>query len=128
VVRYLTLSTIQVLRAYLVQIVSISGCAVRVPVSDPGTMRVRGGIRGLQGAGLWLRKCLLLLWGCIRQCLSVVHWCQGPGDSTATSLVDKEVLKVIDNVSHHRISKLCLRGDEQVLRVENRLVTFVDVV
>ena len=127
-VRYLTLSTIQVRKAHLVQIVSIRGCAVRVPASDPGTMRVRGGIRGLQGARLWLRKCLLLLWGCSRQSLRVAHVREGPGDGAATSLVDKEVLKVIDNVSHHGVSNLCLRWDQKVLGAENRLVQFVDVV
>ena len=53
---------------------------------------------------------------------------QGPGDGATSILVDEEVLKVIDNVSHHGVSKLCLRRDEQVLGAENRLVTFVDVV
>ena len=60
--------------------------------------------------------------------MRVAHECQGPGDGAATSLVDKEVLKVIDNVSHHGVCKLCLRGDQQVLGAEYWLVQFVDVV
>ena len=60
--------------------------------------------------------------------MRVAHLCQGPSDGAASILEDKKVLKVINNVSHHGVSKLCLRGDEQVLGVENWLVPFVDVV
>ena len=83
-------------------------------------------MRGLHGAGLWARMCLY--------CGSIQHWVrigilrQGPGDGGTSVLVDKDVLKVIDNVSHHGISKLCQRGDQQVLGAENWLVPFVDVV
>jgi len=53
---------------------------------------------------------------------------QGPCDGASSIFVDEEVLKVINNVSHDGVSKLSLRGDEQVLGAENRLVPFVDVV
>ena len=59
--------------------------------------------------------------------MRVAHLRQGPSDGATSILEDKKVLKVVDNVSHHRVSKLCLRGDEQVLGAENRLVLFVDV-
>ena len=52
---------------------------------------------------------------------------QGPCDRATSVLKDVEVLKVIDNVSHDGVSKLCLRWDEQVLGAENGLVPFVDV-
>ena len=59
--------------------------------------------------------------------MGLAHPCQGPCDRPTSVLEDVEVLKVIDNVSHHGVSKLYLRGDEQVLGAENGLVPFVYV-
>ena len=83
-------------------------------------------MRGLQNAGLWGRMCLLC--GSIQDNAMVTDLRQGPGDGGTYNLVDKEVLEVIDNVSHNGVSKLCLSGNQQVLGAENWLVPFVDVV
>jgi hypothetical protein len=53
---------------------------------------------------------------------------QGPDDGGTYNLVDKEDLEVVDDVSHHGVSKLCLSGNQQILGAENWLVPFVDVV
>ncbi len=60
--------------------------------------------------------------------MKVAYLRQGPSYGATSILVDVEILKVIDNVSHHGVSKFCLRGDEQVLGAENGLVSFVDVI
>lgn len=126
-VRYLTLSLIQIRKASnLLKILSFSGCLASIPASNPGIVRVRVCMRGVNGAGFWLRMCLKR--GCNWHCVRVTHMRQGPGDGASSIFVDEEVLKVINNVSHDGVSKLSLRGDEQVLGAENRLVPFVDVV